>query len=185
MSQLLANVFHSEDSIPEQFKISHVIEQREYLIDGELKTWTGNLNPVLSPVFVKDGDKLTQKIIGSTPLLTSTESLEALDAAVRAYDLGHGVWPTMSVTDRIEHVEKFLAAMRTKRQEVVKLLMWEIGKTQKDSEKEFDRTCDYILDTIKGYKDLDRNSAKLTEEQGLYGTDPTCTTGGIPVHGSV
>jgi glyceraldehyde-3-phosphate dehydrogenase (NADP+) len=167
MSQLLADVFHSEDSIPEQFKISKVIEQREYLIDGELKIWNGSLNAVLSPVFVKDGDKLTQKIIGSTPLLTSTESLAALDAAVRAYDLGHGLWPTMSVTTRIEHVERFLAAMRTQRQEVVKLLMWEIGKTQKDSEKEFDRTSDYILDTIKGYKDLDRNSAKLTEEQGF------------------
>lgn len=167
MNQFLADVFQSEDSIPEQFRISEVIEQREYLIDGELKTWTGNLNPVLSPVFVKDGTKLTQKIIGSTPLLTSTESLAALDAAVKAYDLGHGNWPTMSVTTRIEHVEKFLAAMRTKRQEVVKLLMWEIGKTQKDSEKEFDRTCEYIVDTIKAYKELDRNSAKLTEEQGF------------------
>ncbi|HYC85862.1 MAG TPA: aldehyde dehydrogenase family protein, partial [Chryseosolibacter sp.] len=34
-------------------------------------------------------------------------------------------------------------------------------------EKEFDRTIDYILDTIKAYKDLDRNSAKLVEEQGF------------------
>lgn len=64
MNQFLADVFQSEDSIPEQFRISEVIEQREYLIDGELKTWTGNLNPVLSPVFVKDGTKLTQKKIG-------------------------------------------------------------------------------------------------------------------------
>src|SRR5690606_12590847 len=95
------------------------------------------------------------------------ESLEALDAAVKAYDLGHGVWPTMSVTERIEHVEKFLDAMREKRAEVVKLLMWEIGKTLKDSEKEFDRTVDYIVDTIKALKNLDRNSSKLIEEQGF------------------
>jgi len=167
MSQFLANVFHPEDSIPEQFKISKPIEQREYLINGELKIWEGNLNPVLSPVFIKEGDKFVQKNIGSTPLLTSKESLAALDAAVKAYDLGHGDWPTKSVQERIEHVEKFLAAMRVKRDEVVKLLMWEIGKTLKDSEKEFDRTCDYIVDTIKGYKELDRNSAKLIEEQGF------------------
>src|SRR5690606_7683722 len=109
---------------------------------------------------------LTQKVLGSTPLLTSKESLEALDAAVKAYDLGHGMWPTLSVTERIEHVERFLADMRTKRDEVVKLLMWEIGKTLKDSEKEFDRTCDYISDTIKAYKELDRRSAKLIEDQG-------------------
>jgi glyceraldehyde-3-phosphate dehydrogenase (NADP+) len=167
MSQMLANVFPAENDIPEQFRISQSIEQREYLIDGELKTWTGSLNPVLSPVFVKEGNGYNQKIIGSTPLLTSKESLEALDAAVKAYDMGHGLWPTLSVTQRIEHVEKFLAAMRLKRTEVVKLLMWEIGKTLKDSEKEFDRTCDYLTDTIKALKDLDRNSAKLVEEQGF------------------
>ncbi len=167
MSEMLANVFPQESDIPEQFKITQTLDQREYLINGELKTWTGNLNPVLSPVFIKDGSGYKQKVIGSTPLLTSKESLEALDAAVKAYDLGRGLWPTMSVTQRIEHIEKFLAAMRTKRTEVVKLLMWEIGKSLKDSEKEFDRTCDYLVDTIKALKDLDRNSAKLIEEQGF------------------
>jgi glyceraldehyde-3-phosphate dehydrogenase (NADP+) len=166
MSQILSNVFPTEDSIPDQFKIQQPIDQREYLINGKLKIWEGNLNPVLSPVFIKKGNSYEQKIIGSTPLLTTRESLEALDAAVKAYDLGHGLWPTMSVTQRIEHVEKFLAAMRLKRAEIVKLLMWEIGKSLKDSEKEFDRTCDYIVDTVKALKDLDRNSAKLIEEQG-------------------
>lgn len=167
MSPILANVFPEENAIPEAYRISETIEQREYLLNGEMKTWTGNLNPVMSPVFVKENGTYKQKLIGSTPLLTSTEALEALDAAVKAYDLGQGLWPTMSVTDRIEHVEKFLAAMREQRTAVVKLLMWEIGKTLKDSEKEFDRTCDYIVDTIKAYKDLDRNSAKLIEEQGF------------------
>jgi glyceraldehyde-3-phosphate dehydrogenase (NADP+) len=167
MNQLLTNVFPSENNIPDQFRISEPLDQREYLIDGEMKIWNGNLNPVLSPVVIKEGNEYKQKVIGSTPLLTSKESLEALDAAVKAYDMGHGAWPTKSVTERIEHVEKFLAAMRLKRDVVVKLLMWEIGKSLKDSEKEFDRTCDYIVDTIKAYKDLDRNSAKLIEEQGF------------------
>jgi glyceraldehyde-3-phosphate dehydrogenase (NADP+) len=167
MSQILEHVFPVENDIPDQFKISQTIDQREYLINGELKVWNGPLNPVASPVFVKEGNGYKQKIIGSTPLLTSKESLEALVAAAKAYDLGLGQWPTLSVVERIEYVEKFLEAMRKKRTEVVKLLMWEIGKTLKDSEKEFDRTCDYIVDTIKAYKDLDRNSAKLIEDQGF------------------
>jgi glyceraldehyde-3-phosphate dehydrogenase (NADP+) len=166
MSQMLANVFPAEVNIPEQFKIAEPIDQREYLINGELKMWAGPLNPVLSPVFVKEANGYQQKVIGSTPLLTSKESLEALDAAVKAYDMGHGLWPTMSVVQRIEHIEKFLSAMRQKRAEVVKLLMWEIGKALKDSEKEFDRTLDYLADTVKALKELDRNSAKLVEEQG-------------------
>lgn len=167
MSQLLHCVFPAEDAIPPQFRIEQAIAQREYLINGELKIWNGNLNPVMSPVCVREGDQFIQQVIGHTPLLTTKESLEALDAAVKAYDLGHGLWPTMSVTQRIEHVENFLHAMRQKRDEVVKLLMWEIGKSLKDSEKEFDRTADYIVDTIKALKDLDRNSAKLIEDQGF------------------
>lgn len=167
MSDFLSTLFPAEKDIPTQHNLPAFQEQREYLINGELKIWRGTLNQVASPVFLKVGDSYQQKIIGSTPLLTKLEALQALDAAVKAYDLGHGAWPTMSVTERIEHVEKFLKAMRLKREEVVKLLMWEIGKSLKDSEKEFDRTCDYINDTIKALKDLDRNSAKLVEEQGF------------------
>lgn len=169
MSQLLSSIFPTESAIPEQFQLSGAIEQREYLINGTLRQWTGTMNAVASPVFLKEGDTYKQRIIGSTPLLTKYEALEALNAAVAAYDLGHGAWPTMSVADRIEHIEKFLAAMRTKRAEVVKLLMWEIGKSLKDSEKEFDRTCDYIVDTIKALKEQDRRASKLVEEQGFLG----------------
>ncbi len=169
MSQLLSSIFPVESAIPEQFQLHGTIEQREYLINGILRQWTGTMNAVASPVFLKEGETYKQRIIGSTPLLTKYEALEALNAAVAAYDLGHGAWPTMSVADRIEHIEKFLAAMRTKRAEVVKLLMWEIGKSLKDSEKEFDRTCDYIVDTIKALKEQDRRASKLVEEQGFLG----------------
>lgn len=167
MSNPLANIFPESSSIPDAYKLDTYLEQREYLIDGELKTWQGDLAPVLSPVFVKDGSGYIQKIIGSTPLLDAEEAMKALDVAVRAHDLGKGEWPMMSVADRISHVEAFLARMREKRSEVVKLLMWEIGKPLKDSEKEFDRTCDYIVDTIKALKDIDRHSAKIIEEQGF------------------
>jgi glyceraldehyde-3-phosphate dehydrogenase (NADP+) len=102
-------------------------------------------------------------------LLTADEAMVALNAAVTAYDSGHGLWPSLSVAQRISHVEQFLAAMRTCRQEVVNLLMWEIGKSLKDSEKEFDRTCDYIVDTINALKDLDRTSARFVMEQGIMG----------------
>ncbi len=169
MSHFLSNLFPEESSISEHYQLRAYVEQREYLINGQLRQWTGTLNPVASPVYIKKSETLTQKIIGSTPLLTKYEALEALDAAVTAYDLGHGAWPTMGVAKRIEHIEKFLAAMRTKRAEVVKLLMWEIGKSLKDSEKEFDRTCDYIVDTVKALKEQDRRSANLIEEQGFLG----------------
>lgn len=74
----------------------------------------------------------------------------------------------MKVIDRIACMEKFVKLMKTKREEVVKLLMWEIGKNLPDSEKEFDRTVDYIFDTIEAYKQIDRDSAKFEKSEGVY-----------------
>ncbi len=169
MNDFLIDLFPEESALPSSVKLPDNLEQREYLIDGELVIWQGELNPVLSPVFTKKEGTLTQKVIGSTPLLTSKEALSALDAAVKAYDHGHGKWPMMPVQNRIEHIENFLNQMRAKRKEVVNLLMWEIGKTLKDSEKEFDRTCDYIVDTITALKEQDRNSSRFVQEQGIMG----------------
>ena len=169
MNDFLADLFPTEESIPASARLPQFIEQREYLINGELRIWAGELNPVFSPVFIRKGTDYEQKVIGSTPLLTSKEALQALDAALGAYELGHGVWPLMSVSQRIVHVETFLQKMKEKRTVVVNLLMWEIGKSQKDSEKEFDRTCDYIVDTISALKELDRSSSKFVQDQGIMG----------------
>ncbi|MDP4988772.1 MAG: aldehyde dehydrogenase family protein, partial [Polaribacter sp.] len=89
-------------------------------------------------------------------------------AAEKAYGRGQGLWPTMKVADRIAAMEKFVSQMKTKREEIVKLLMWEIGKTLPDSQKEFDRTVEYIYDTIEDYKKMDRTSAKFEKNAGVY-----------------
>lgn len=165
----LSNLFPTADGIPEQYRLHGQTEQREYLVDGELRLWQGPLATVHSPIHLATEAGDEQVILGSTPQLDADTALEALDAAVRAYDNGQGAWPTMRVADRIRHVEAFLARMREQRDAVVTLLMWEIGKNLKDSEKEFDRTCDYIVDTINALKALDRRSSRFELEQGTLG----------------
>jgi glyceraldehyde-3-phosphate dehydrogenase (NADP+) len=97
----------------------------------------------------------------------NSEAQEVVQAAVDAYDNGQGNWPTMKVVDRIKCMENFVRQMKLTRNEVVKYLMWEIGKSLPDSEKEFDRTVEYIVDTIEDYKKLDRNCARFTKSQGI------------------
>lgn len=167
--ELFPSLFPDEDMVPKKYRIGSPLEQRQYLCDGELKEWTGPQQDVLSPICETIDDNVRQKRIGSYPLLTEERALEALDAACRAYDLGRGPWPTMSVGERIKHVEAFAYRMHEQKQEVVKLLMWEIGKTLPDAEKEFDRTVDYIRDTIDALKDLDRVSSRFVIEQGVIG----------------
>lgn len=167
MIQSIPNIFPEPSQIPTEFQLPDFIEQREYLINGELKKWEGPMNEVISPISIIKDAVITRNIIGSTPLLTGAESLTALEAAVQAYNNGTGEWPTMSVADRIVHVEQFLVAMKAQRSEVIKLLMWEIGKNLPDSEKEFDRTCIYIEQTIHELKNLDHSNSKFDQEEGI------------------
>ena len=152
--------------IPSEYQITELLHQSTYLINGELKTWKGKTTEVYSTISSTKDYQPT--LLGSIPYMEEETANEALIAACDAYDKGQGLWPTMKVANRIECMEKFVSLMKTKRDEVVKYLMWEIGKSLPDSQKEFDRTIDYINDTIEEYKNLDRDSAKFSKEDGVY-----------------
>ena len=152
--------------IPEPHLPGALIDQRTYLAGGKLRRWGGNVTPVYSTI--SSTETYAPTLLGSIPDMGEEDALEALQAALDAYDEGKGAWPTMKVRDRIACMEKFVRQMEAKREEVVRLLMWEIGKSFPDSEKEFDRTVEYIYDTIEEYKTLDRNCAKFSKHDGVY-----------------
>lgn len=162
----LEHLFVEENQIPEQHRIEE-IHQKRYLSNGEMKTWNGEVHEVFSPVYIKTADGLKQKLIGSYPVGTEKEAMESLDAAVTAYNDGRGEWPTMNVSERISHVESFTRKMIAKKEIVVKLIMWEIGKSYADSIKEFDRTVEYIYATIDALKDIDRDSSGFQIVEGI------------------
>ena len=143
------------------------LEHRSYLVDGEIKPWTGEIQDVYSTLSKTSGASYQKTRVGSVPNLGEKEALEALDAAYTAYDQGKGVWPTMKVKDRIECMTRFVEKMKEKREEVVELLKWEIIKNHNDAYKEFDRTIDYIYDTIEAYKDIDRDSGQFEKYQEI------------------
>lgn len=162
-------LFPEEQQVPEQFRIVQPVRQNYYLIDGELRNWNGPLQEVLSPVWIRTAAGSQQKLVGEAPQLTEAAALEAMGVAVRAYSNGRGVWPTMSVGERIQSVQRFTAAMLQKRVEIVTLLQWEIGKSQQEAEREFDRTVTYIRDTLEALKELDRVSSRFVIQQGIIG----------------
>ena len=126
--ETIKNIFPQSVDIPTEMNITTLLEQKTYLLDGELKQWNGATQDVLSPVFTNENGILTRKKLGSYPLLGEKEALEALASAQKAYNLGRGEWPTMPVKKRIEHMLRFTKMMKEQRTEVVKYLMWEIGK---------------------------------------------------------
>ena len=141
----------------------------QYLVDGELKTWEGGRSDVFSTIYTEnDNGEVGPTLLGSIPDMETDAALDALNAAERAFNRGQGLWPTMKVKDRLKCLENFAEKMKEHREEVVELLMWEIAKNKADSYKEFDRTVDYIYDTIEAYKKLDRKSAKFDKQAGIH-----------------
>jgi len=169
LMEKIDSLFPDEGDVPHEFDVETPINQTEYLVNGELRHWDGPVQQVLSPVFVRTSSGLSQKIIGSHPLLTEEESLIALNAASNAYGNGRGSWPAMHTEERIEHLEEFTRQMRERRSEVVNLLMWEIGKSYPDSVSEFDRTVDYIHETINALKSMDHDSSGFVIKDGIIG----------------
>jgi glyceraldehyde-3-phosphate dehydrogenase (NADP+) len=160
------DIFPNPESIPEPYRLSQPVEQTEYLIDGQILQWKGENQKVFSPVYVKTQNGFNN-YIGSYPVMGKQEALQALNAAAKAFNHGKGTWPSMTIEMRIESMKHFVNLMKEKRGEVVRLLMWEIGKTLSDSQKEFDRTVEYIVDTIEALKTLDRSSSRFEIKQQI------------------
>ena len=165
----IQSVFPRATDIPETLLNDIPCIQTGYLVSGEIRGWDGPRQEVLSPVWVAGDTGPKPFPIGEYPLLTEAEAFHALDAAVAAYDHGRGLWPTLSVAERIDHMERFVFRMIEAKDRVVRFLMWEVGKSLQDSEKEFDRTIKYINDTLAALKDLDRISSRFTIEEGIIG----------------
>jgi len=163
-SPVVLSSFSNEDNIP----FVQPLEQRTYLSDGKVQKWDGPSTPVFSPIYKKVNGKPERIYLGSYPEMGPDDSLKVLEHAQQAYDLGRGEWPTMKVKDRINCLQAFLEDLIPLREEIVLWMMWEIGKNKIDSINEFDRTVDYIIETIEALKELDRENSKLQLHQGIY-----------------
>jgi len=167
LRERIEGIWPEEADIPGEFRLPGRIDQQEYLVDGEIRSWDGPREEVLSPVCTRTEKGPVQRSLGSYPLLTEKEALGALDAARRAYDDGRGLWPTLSVEERIRHIEALAVRLGQEMAEIVKLLMWEVGKSYEDCQQEFARTMAHIRGTVDALRDLDRISSGIEVEQGI------------------
>ena len=163
----LTALFPRENDIPVDCRILAPIHQRAILINGEMRIWKGETRTVHSPVCVQGADgTLTHVELGSVPVTGTVEADAALAAAVTTPmcvpgATSRGAWPNLSVAERIACVGDFTNQIVARRREIVNLIMWEIGKSLADSQKEFDRTIDYIRATVEELKRLDNSNSRF------------------------
>lgn len=119
----------------------------------------------------------SRALIGKMPQMTTEQALSALESATKAWNGGSGPWPQMSLSQRIAAVQSFLSELQHKREEIVEVLMWEIGKNRVDAESEFDRTVEFAKQTSEyirtssefGRKDSSNGNTRLFLSRAAVG----------------
>lgn len=161
--------FPEAGKVPAEHEVGVYADGTSYLVGGEVRRWTGATEAVHSVVCERTGDLLgDRRVIGETAAMTADAALEALDAAAGAWDLGRGAWPRATVEERLSAIRAFVEAIRPLREQVARLLMWEVGKAWPSALGEFDRTIEYIDDTAACLREEDR-AARFRAEGGILG----------------
>ncbi|CAE7688660.1 gapN, partial [Symbiodinium microadriaticum] len=68
--------------------------------------------------------------------MSPKESVQAVQAAAKAWDLGRGEWPRKTLEQRVAAVEKLVGRLKEIREKIVTVLQWEICKNDADAAKD-------------------------------------------------
>ena len=71
------------------------------------------------------------------------------------------MWPQKSLEERIAAIEQLVSVLKSIRDDIVNVLMWEICKNSADAAAEFDRTMLYIEATIAAVRKSDDGEYKV------------------------
>ena len=164
----LARAFPRPDAIPEAWRHAPDDTGLRLLIDGKLLSWDGPAQPIRSAVCARDASgRLAQIELGAGALASGIEGRAAAAAAAKAWAGGRGEWPRASVETRIACVLDFARRAAPLRERVARALMWEVGKPYRDSLVEFDRTFQYLEDTVETLRQLERDNGKAVAAGGF------------------
>ncbi|KIH75664.1 aldehyde dehydrogenase [Geoalkalibacter ferrihydriticus DSM 17813] len=163
----MIEIFPEEQHIPTFCRPPAAEDQREYLVDGLFRVWDGPLQEIYSPLPLRRGRELLPRLLGRAPQLDRVSALAALDAAGTAFDEGRGRWPTCGSAERLRALRDLRAGLVARRDEILTLLMWEVGKSLAEAAGEFDRTLSYFDETCADLQRRARDSATLVAREGI------------------
>ena len=114
-------------------------------MDGIISNWEGPVENVSSPIYNDSGNRI---VIGRIAQMDEETSLAAVESAKKAWSNGQGQWPQMPASERVSALENVVKSLKSRREEIVNVLMWEIAKTADDAAAEFGRTYMIVLRSL-------------------------------------
>lgn len=176
-SQGTGSVFACQNEIPPAVKVPE-LNGLAYLIGGELGAAEQGAD-VYSPLYVRSepGQKSQRAWLGKAASLKAADGVRALEAARAAFGQGSGSWACMEVSERLERMEEFVAQMKGWEETFALLEMWEIGKPLPLCRDEFQRTVQYIEDTMAALRSMKKSSARIHQAGDFVAQVKRCPLG--------
>jgi glyceraldehyde-3-phosphate dehydrogenase (NADP+) len=83
--------------------------------------------------------------VGSIPQFMDDEAVNIINEASKYYNGGNNQWTSQTtLPERIEIIRHILADIKRNRDEIIRLLMWEISKNYDDAAAEIDETLEFF-----------------------------------------
>ena len=142
-----------------------LVDGAKVFLNGRISKFSKESIPVTSPIIDLTSGQRT--IIGRMAQMTKEDSLAALTSSSQAWNQGQGKWPQMTGQERIKAIQNVIAGLKEKREEIVNVLVWEICKTTKDAEIEFDRTIEFMEATIQEYESMLKETSSVSSINGI------------------
>ncbi len=158
---LISKIFPKQSELPQSVEVPKI--KGRILIDGKIIDSGFKTKTIFSPCSFRNDsdDQLVFPEMGTTPQVDASVFRQAVDAAARAWQKGRGEWPCARMEDRVTSIIHLRDRLIPHRDLICRLLMWEIAKTWPDAQSEFDRTIQYMTDTIEATKQLDRDCSRI------------------------
>lgn len=135
---------------------------KDVQVCGVPKKVTASGNDDDGSCLAADFPVLTKVTIGRVPQFSTATTLDILKQAKAAWRGGAGVWPQMSMADRIAAVESFLRKLEENKQALATAIMWEIGKAWPEAMSEVTRTIQFaraVIATIQSDPEMRTDGA--------------------------
>lgn len=166
----MLSIFPFENDIPPDLLKGIPVVRKDYLREGKVDHWRGPFREVHSPLLIRTVAGFSQKRIGSVPSMDEDASLNILREARGAFGNGRGEWAAMPADERAVCFEMFLKKIEESKEDVVRLLQWEIGKTAQESGNEFDRALSYARSCLNVIAEHAHAKGAILESGGISGT---------------
>ena len=165
----MLSIFPFEDDIPPDMLKGIPVGRNDYLREGRVDHWRGPFREVQSPLLVRTITGLSQKRIGSVPSMDEEASLNILREARGAFNNGRGEWAALPAGEKAARFEAFLKELENAREDIVRLLQWEIGKTARESQNEFERAISYARSCLERITEYSSAQGAIIESGGISG----------------